>query len=378
MKKLKIITVLGTRPEIIRLSRVLPKIDIYFDHKIVYTNQSYDYELSEIFFKELELRKPDYILDVKSETLAGQIGNILVQTEKILIKEKPDAILVEGDTNSTLFTIIAKRMRIPIFHTEAGNRAFDWDIPEEVNRRIVDHISDFNLAYTEHARRYLLREGIDPSTIFVVGSPYKEILSYFSKKINSSNVLKNLKLKPNKYFVVSIHREENVDKRENLNELFQALSVLGKKYKLPVVVSLHPRTKKRLEELGISIDPNLILSKPFGYLAYNKLQKYALCVLSDSGTIQEESAIAGFPAVQVRKSTEKPEAFDTGSIILSGLDKEDIIEAVNIALSEFKKSKNIVRPKDYEDNNYSEKVIKILFGFASIQKSSKNTLTKLS
>lgn len=369
MKTLKVVTVLGTRPEIIRLSRVLPKLDLYFNHKIIYTQQSYDYELSEIFFKELELRKPNYVLNVKSESLAGQIANILTQTEEILIKEKPDAVLVEGDTNSSLFTIIARRMKIPIFHTEAGNRAFDWDIPEEINRRIVDHISDFNLAYTEHARRYLLREGIDPKTVFVVGSPYGEIFSYFSKKIDTSNILEELKLTPNEYFVASIHREENIEKEKNLRELFQALSMLAKKYNLPVIVSLHPRTKKRLEAIKFPFDPLVILSKPFGYLDYNKLQKNALCVLSDSGTIQEESSILGFPAVQIRKSTEKPEAFDTGSIILSGLNKKSIVEAVEIAISEFKNG--IVKLKDYIDTNFSEKVIKILFGFASIQKSTK-------
>lgn len=377
MNKLKVMTILGTRPEIIRLSRVLPKMDLYFNHKIVYTKQSYDYELSEIFFRELQLRKPDYLLEVKADTLGGQIANIIRQTEEVMLKEKPDALLIEGDTNSALCTIIAKRLKIPIFHTEAGNRAFDWDIPEEVNRRIVDHISDFNLAYTERARRYLLQEGIDPNTVFVVGSPFGEIFSYFSKKIDASTIFSDLKLHPNKYFVVSIHREENVDKKESLKEIFQSLRMIAKEYNLPIVVSLHPRTKKRLEAIRFPSDSRIMLCRPFGYFAYNKLQKNAVCVLSDSGTVQEESAILEFPAVQVRKSTEKPEAFDTGSIILSGLDKDAVIEAVHMAVSEFKHYKSVVKPRDYIDTNFSEKVVKIIFGFVSIQKSAKNRTAKL-
>lgn len=367
-KKLKVATVLGTRPEIIRLSQVLPKMDENFDHIVVFTRQSYDYELSDIFFQEFSLRKPDYILDVKAQTLGGQISNIISQTEKVLLKEQPDALLVLGDTNSSLCAIIAKRLKIPIFHMEAGNRCFDWQVPEEINRRIVDHISDYNLAYTEHARRYLIQEGIHPSTIFVTGSPLAEVFHYFADRINASTIIKDLKLVPEKYFVVSIHREENVDKQENLKELFSSLGYLADNYKLPVVVSLHPRTKRKVEDLKISIHSKIVLKKPFGYFDYNKLQKHAFCALSDSGTIQEESAILGFKAVQLRTSTERPEAFDTGSIVLTGFNKNTIINTVELVVRQAKRKEPILAPNDYKDANVSTKVVKLIMGFAGIRK----------
>ena len=367
IKKLKIATIVGTRPELIRLSRVLPKMDEYFNHIFVYTKQSYDYELSDIFFKELDLRKPDYLLDVKSQTLGGQIANIIAQTEEVLGKEKPDALLILGDTNSSLSAINAKRLKIPVFHMEAGNRSFDWDVPEEVNRRIVDHISDYNLSYTEHARRYLIEEGIDPQTIFVTGSPFVEVFSYFKNKIDSSKILTDLKLTSGNYFLVSMHREENVDNTSHLTELFSSFTFLANSYKLPIVVSLHPRTKKRVEEARIKVDPLVKLCKPFGYFEYCKLQKNALCVLSDSGSIQEESAIQGFNAVQIRKSTERPEAFDTGSILLTGFNKDAIVNAVEMTVSEGKKEKCVIH-QNYQDSNVSTKVVKLILGLTSIKK----------
>lgn len=367
IKKLKVMTIAGTRPELVRLSRVLPKMDQYFEHIFVYTKQSYDYELSEIFFKELELRKPDYLLDVKSQTLGGQIAKIIEQTEKAFTKENPDALLILGDTNSSLSAINSRRLNVPIFHMEAGNRSFDWDVPEEVNRRIVDHISDYNLAYTEHARRYLIQEGISPQKIFVTGSPMAEVFSYFRNKIEASSILDNLKIKSGKYFLVSMHREENVENKENLTELFSALNFLGQSYNLPIIVSLHPRTRKRLEEARINLNSFIKPFKPFGYFEYCKLQKNALCVVSDSGSIQEESAIQKFKAIQIRKSTERPEAFDCGSIILTGFNRETIVNAINLAVSESKKE-NMVVHSSYLDTNVSTKVVKLILGLTSIKK----------
>lgn len=367
-KKLKVMTIVGTRPELIRLSRVIPKMDEHFDHIFVYTKQSYDYELSDIFFGELSLRKPDYILDVKSETLGGQIANIIKQTESVFIKEKPDAVLILGDTNSSLSAINAKRLKIPIFHMEAGNRSFDWNVPEEINRRIVDHISDYNLCYTEHARRYLIAEGIDPQTIFVTGSPFAEIFQHFKREIDSSEVLKKLSIFSQKYFLASCHREENVDNENNLRELFSSFEYLTNMYNLPIIVSLHPRTKKRLEEAKISLNSLVKLAKPFGYFEYNKLQKNATCVLSDSGSIQEESAILGFKAVQIRISTERPEAFDSGSIILTGFNKDVIVNAVNLVIKQEERGETLVLPHDYQDKNVSTKVVKLIMGIVGIRK----------
>lgn len=361
-------TIVGTRPELIRLSCIIPKMDEYFNHIFVYTKQSYDYELSDIFFEELSLRKPDYLLDVKSETFGGQIANIIEQTESVFIKEKPDAFLVLGDTNSSLSAINAKRLKIPIFHMEAGNRSFDWNVPEEVNRRIVDHISDYNLCYTEHARRYLIKEGIDPQTIFVTGSPFAEIFPHFKKEIDSSKILKNLNIFPQKYFLVSCHREENVDNEDNLRELFSSFEYLADMYNLSIIVSLHPRSKKRLEEAKISVNSLVKLAKPFGYFEYNKLQQNAYCVLSDSGSIQEESAILGFKAVQIRVSTERPEAFDSGSIILAGFNRNAIVNAVKLVIKQKELGEALVLPRDYQDRNVSTKVVKLIMGLGSIRK----------
>lgn len=364
--KLKIMTILGTRPEIIRLSCIIPKMDEYFDHILVYTKQNYDYGLSEVFFKEFELRKPDHLLEVKGASLGEQIANIIEQTEKVILEEKPDALLVLGDTNSALSTINAKRLHIPIFHMEAGNRSFDWEVPEEVNRRIVDHISDYNLPYTEHSRRYLLREGIDPKNIFVTGSPLREVFSFFQNKIEGSNILNKLNIKPQKYFLVSTHREENVENKERLREIFSSLNYLAENYKIPIIVSLHPRTKKRIGEEKIKFNKKIRVLPPFGYFDYSSLQKNALCTLSDSGTIQEESAILDFPAVQIRVSTERPEAFDAGSIILCGFNKDSIINSVKLAIESSKKENRI--PQDYFDSNVSIKVVKLIMGIVGIGK----------
>src|SRR3989344_1936160 len=368
IQKLKVMTDLGTRPEIIRLSRILPKLDEYTDHITVYTNQNYDYELSKIFYKELGIRKPNYLLSTKSKTLAGQISRILEQVEAAILKEKPDAFLVLGDTNSALSAIIARRLKVMIFHMEAGNRCFDKNVPEETNRKIVDHLSDINLPYTEHARRYLILEGVHPGSIYITGSPMAEVLEYFSDKINKSLILKKLQISPKKYFLASIQREENVDGKGNLASLINSLNRVGVLYKLPIIISLHPRTKRRMEEFKIKPSAFLKFSRPFGFFDYNKLQKEALCVLSDSGSIQEESSILGFKAAQVRTSSERPEAFDTGSIILTGFNENSILNAIELLLGLDRKGEEMMVPKDYQVKNVSTKVVKLVMGLGSIKK----------
>lgn len=369
---LKVMTILGTRPEIIRLSRILPKLDEYLNHIIVYTSQNYSPELSTVFFKDFKLRKPNYILDVKSETLGGLIANILKQTEAAMIKEKPDALLVLGDTNSALSAIMAKRMKIPIFHMEAGNRSFDDNVPEEINRRIIDHISDYNLAYTENSRTYLLKEGIHPGSIYVTGSPMAEVLNYYQEAIEKSAILERLNLTERKYFVASAHREENVDNPTHLKELFGSLNYVAQKYKLPVIVSLHPRTKDRLSKIKIKINKLVRLETPFGFFDFNKLQKYALCVLSDSGTIQEESSIMGFRGIQMRVSSERPEAFDAGTIILTGHNKETIQKAIDLVVDLENKGEVLEIPEGYKNPHVSTTVVKLILGLASIRKHQKS------
>lgn len=364
---LTVVTVLGTRPEIIRLCRVMPTLDKIVDHTIVYTNQSFDFEMKDIFFRELELRKPDEVLEVRAKTIGKQISNIIEQSEAVLLKTKPDAMLVLGDTNSSLAAIVARRMKIPIFHMEAGNRAFDWDVPEETNRRIVDHISDFNLAYTEHARRYLLAEGVHPSGLFVIGSPYPEIFNYHMTKIDASKILDNLNLHAGKYFLASIHREENVEDEKRFRELLDSLDYLSRRYGFPVVVSLHPRTRKKLRSFG-KVSPRLRLYRPFGFFDYARLEKGAACVLSDSGTIAEEAAVLNIPAVQIRVSSERPEAFDSGSIILTGFNKFTISTAVGMVIEEKRSGIPRVLPRDYGDLNVSSKVAKLILGITSLQK----------
>jgi UDP-N-acetylglucosamine 2-epimerase (non-hydrolysing) len=365
-KKTKVMTIFGTRPEIIRLSRVFSKLDEYTNHIMVHTGQSYDYEMNEIFFEDLEIRKPDYFLEIKADTLGEQIANIIKKSEEVLKKEKPDALLILGDTNSALSAIVAKRMGIPIFHMEAGNRCFDRKVPEEINRRIVDHISDINLPYSENARLNLLQEGIHQGSIYVTGSPMAEIIEHYKEKIMKSDILEKLEVTPKEYFVASIHREENVEDEEALNNLIESLNEVAEKYKKPILVSTHPRTRNKLEKINTKVNKLVDFHKPFGYFDYMKLQKEALCVLSDSGTILEESSILKFPAIQVRMSSERPEAFDKGVAILSGLDKEKIIESIEITVSEYKKGYLPNIPENYKDLDVSNKVLRLIIGLSEI------------
>lgn len=364
--KLKVITIFGTRPEIIRLSRVFARLDQYTNHIMVHTGQSYDYELNKIFFDDLQIRKPDYFLEVKAESVGKQIANIISKSEEVLRKEKPDAVAILGDTNSVLASIVAKRMKIPIFHMEAGNRCFDENVPEEINRRIVDHISDINFPYSENARRYLMREGIHPGSIFVTGSPMAEVLQHYGRKINGSKILKKLNLKNKGYFVASIHREENVDMEKSFSALIDSLNAVASAYKMPIIVSTHPRTANKLKEYDLKIDRLINFHKPLGYFDYVNLQKNAFCVLSDSGTIPEESSILGFCAVQIRNNSERPEAYDEGVLILSGLDKNIILQAIEVVTKQAKEGIEFEIPKDYKNTNFSCKVLRHIIGLTKI------------
>jgi UDP-N-acetyl-L-fucosamine synthase len=363
MKKLKVLTVVGTRPEIIRLSRVMSLLDQHVNHIIVHTGQNYDYELNEIFWNELELRKPDHFLNIDTSSLGSAVGDIIRKTEEVLKLERPDALLVLGDTNSCLSAYIAKRMHIPIFHMEAGNRSFDFNVPEEINRRVIDHIADFNLVYTEHARRHLLSEGLQHRRIYLTGSPMKEVLSHYMPKIKQSNALDTLGLKAAKYFMVSTHREENVDNPENLEKILIILNQLAEKYHLPVVVSTHPRTRKRLEGSTTIMNPLVVFMKPFGFIDYVYLQMNAFCTLSDSGTISEESSMLNFPAISLRQSMERPEAQDAGTIILTGFDPQTVLNSINTVIAEFEQTKGYSRiAEDYTIENTSWRVLKLILG----------------
>ena len=369
---IKVITIIGTRPEIIKLSQIIKLFDKNFHHILVHTGQNYDYELNEIFFKELEVRKPDYFLSIDTSSLGKSLGEIISKTEAILLKEKPDALLVLGDTNSSLSALIAKRMKIPVYHMEAGNRSFDSNIPEEINRKLVDHISDFNLVFTEHARRHLLSEGLNHRFIYLVGSPMREVLDNSMVQIEKSEVLKDLKLIKKNYFLVSIHREENVDNPNSLRSIINYLIELKKRYKYPIVVSTHPRTRDRIEKLNLLKDSKneLEFLKPFGFFDYNKLQINSFCTISDSGTISEESSILNFPAVTLRNSIERPEALDTGTISLTGNGLEDFLNTIKIATLIRKKELNTDReiPVDYQIRNVSERVLKLIAGTANLNR----------
>jgi UDP-N-acetylglucosamine 2-epimerase (non-hydrolysing) len=375
MKKpsLKVLTIVGTRPEIIRLSRVMALLDKHVNHIIVHTGQNYDYELNEIFFKDLELRQPDYFLNVDVSSLEASVGDIIRKSGEVLRKEKPNALLVLGDTNSCLAAYMAKRLHIPIFHMEAGNRCFDFNVPEEINRRIVDHISDFNLVYTEHARRHLLTEGLPHRRIYLTGSPMFEVLAYYRPKIESSKIMqklslssretKNQKQETKNYFLVSTHREENVDNSQNLINIMEILNMLAEKYNLPIIVSTHPRTRKRIEaRKEMNINPLIRFLKPFGYSDYVNLQLNALCTVSDSGTISEESAILGFPAISIRNSMERPEAQDAGTIILTGLNPDIVLASIDLAIKEYKNRTVKKIPPEYEVPDTSWRVLKLLLG----------------
>lgn len=367
MEKLKLMTIIGTRPEIIRLSAVIKACDKYFEHVLVHTGQNWDYNLNEIFFKELELRKPDYYLDAVGENLGETIGNIIAKSFKLFEKVKPDALLILGDTNSALSAIAAKRLKIPVFHMEAGNRCFDQNVPEEINRKIVDHISDINLPYTEHSRRYLLSEGIGKEHIFVTGSPMPEVLNNCSDSIKDSSVLTELKLERDKYILVSAHREENIDIEENFMNLVNSLNSVAEEFKLPIIYSTHPRSWKKIEERKIAFNPLIKKLKPFGFIDYNKLQQNAFCVLSDSGTLSEESVILNFPAVLIRTSTERPEVLDKGSIIIGGIKSDEVIQSVYTAVEMFNAMDNTnILPLDYQDTNISMKVVKIIQSYTKI------------
>ena len=367
MNKLKVMTILGTRPEIIRLSCVMALLDKYVDHKIVHTGQNYDYELNEIFFNELNVRKPDYFLGVDHSSLGAVMGNILISIEKVLEKKKPDAVLILGDTNSSIAGIMAKRMKIPIYHMEAGNRCFDLNVPEEINRKIIDHISDFNLVYTEHARRHLLSEGLRHCRIYLTGSPMKEVLLTNMDKIQSARILEQLGLEQKGYFIVSIHREENVDNKENFGLLLRSLNLICEEYDLPVIVSTHPRTRKRLKALsGVKLHANIQFLKPFGFFDYNHLQMYAFCAISDSGTISEESSMLSFPAITVRNAMERPEALDTGNIILTGLNPDTILQAIKVLTEEKGSLGKYPVPEEYEIENVSQRVVKLIVGTAKL------------
>lgn len=366
MSKLKIMTIVGTRPEIIRLSSVINACDKYFDHVLIHTGQNWDYTLNQVFFDELDLRKPDYNLDSVGSDLGETVGNIIAKSYKIMLKVKPDALLILGDTNSALSAYSAKRLKIPIFHMEAGNRCFDQNVPEEINRKIVDHISDINLCYTEHSRRYLLSEGIRKEHIFVTGSPMAEVLDKHMDKINSSKVLETLGLEEGKYILVSAHREENIDNQENFMSLMNAINFAAQRYNMPIIYSTHPRSFNKIKEHGFVFHPLVKTLKPFGFFDYNRLQKSSFCVLSDSGTLSEESAMLKFNAILIRTSTERPEVLDKGSVIIGSIDKNSIEQSIELAIAMKNNDEAVGLANDYMDKNVSVKVIKIIQSFTPI------------
>lgn len=366
MQKLKLMTILGTRPEIIRLSAVIKCADKYFDHILVHTGQNWDYTLNEVFFKDLDLREPDHYLDSVGSNLGETMGNIIAKSYELMNEINPDAVLVLGDTNSALSAISAKRLKIPIFHMEAGNRCWDWNVPEMINRKIVDHISDINLPYTEHSRRYLLSEGIDGKTIFVTGSPMREVLRDHLEQINRSMVLEQLGLEAKKYILVSAHREENIDNEENFMSLMTAINNIAEKYQMPVIYSTHPRSMKYIEQRAFQFHPLVKNLKPFGFMDYNKLQMNSYCVMSDSGTLSEEAAMLNFPGVLIRTSTERPEVLDKGTVVIGGINGEDVKQAVELAVAMYENKEEVVLAEDYADCNVSVKVIKLIQSYTKI------------
>ncbi|HZK55296.1 MAG TPA: UDP-N-acetylglucosamine 2-epimerase (non-hydrolyzing) [Desulfosporosinus sp.] len=359
-------TILGTRPEIIRLSACIKACDKYFNHILVHTGQNWDYTLNEVFFEDLGLRAPDYYLDSVGDTLGETMGNIIAKSYAVLQRERPDALLILGDTNSALAAISAKRLKVPIFHMEAGNRCWDWNVSEMINRKIVDHISDINLPYTEHSRRYLLSEGIDGKTIFVTGSPMREVLRDHMEKIQASDVLERLGLEKGQYILLSAHREENIDLEDNFISLMTSVNRIAEKYQMPVIYSMHPRSKKFIEQREFAFHPLVQSMSPFGFIDYNHLQMNAYCVLSDSGTLSEESAMLSFPGVLIRTSTERPEVLDKGTVVIGGLKGEDVEQAVELAVAMFENSEETVMADDYSDTNVSVKVVKLIQSYAKI------------
>lgn len=363
---MKVLTLMGTRPELIKLSRVIHALDLHTEQVLVHTGQNYDYELNEIFFQDLGIRKPDYFLDAAGDSVAQTIGNVIARADEVLAEQKPDAFLILGDTNSCLSVIAAKRRKIPIFHMEAGNRCFDQRVPEEVNRKIIDHTSDINLPYTEHARRYLLAEGIRPDTVIKTGSPMREVLATFESQIAASVVLDRFQLSPQDYFVVSAHREENVDDPLRLATLLETISALAKECCKRVIFSAHPRTRARLEASGLEVGPGIQFMKPLGFFDYNRLQQCAFCVVSDSGTVTEESAILGFPAVTIREAHERPEGMDEGTLVMAGLRRDRVLDAVRVVTSQRECAFRL--PPDYEPDNVSKKVVRIILSYTDFVK----------
>lgn len=366
MKKLKLMTIVGTRPEIIKMSAIIKKSDKYFDHIIVHTGQNYDYTLNEVFFKELGLREPDYYLGVVGENLGQTMGNVIAKSYELMSEVKPDAVIVLGDTNSCLSVIAAKRLKIPIFHMEAGNRCKDENLPEEVIRRIVDVTSDVNLCYSEHARRYILDSGVKPEYTYVVGSPMAEVLNSCAKEIENSDVLQRLNLEKGKYILLSAHREENIDIESNFMSLMNAVNAMAETYDMPVLYSCHPRSRKMIEKRGFKFDPRVIQSQPLGFFDYNKLQQNAFCVVSDSGTVPEESAYFKFPAVSVRTSTERPEAMDKGVFTIGSITTESVLQAVNMAVEMNDCGDLACDCPAYTDDNVSTKVVKLIQSYVGI------------
>lgn len=362
---LKVMTIVGTRPELIKMSRVIAEFDLHTEHVLVHTGQNYDFELNQVFFEDLGIRKPNFFLEAVGETAAQTIARVIEKSDALMEQEKPDAVMLYGDTNSCLAVISAKRRKIPVFHMEAGNRCFDQRVPEELNRKVLDHLSDINMVLTEHARRYLIAEGIRPETIIKTGSHMREVLDYYMPKVERSDVLQRMGLKQDKFFIVSAHREENVDSLENMTNLLETLNALAATYDIPVIVSTHPRTRKRLDAMTTGhLNPHIQFLKPFGFCDYIKLQMESLCVLSDSGTIFEESSLLNLPAVTIRNSHERPEGMDVGNLIMSGLKKDRVLDAVRVILAQHDKSRRVIpQVEDYDGGPVSKQVLRVVLSY---------------
>lgn len=360
---MKVATIVGTRPEVIKLSRVISELERSVEHVLIHTGQNYDYELNEIFFSNLALRAPDHVLGVAGTSLGETIGNIIARSFSVLQQVRPDAVLLLGDTNSCLAAIAGKRLKIPLFHMEAGNRCFDERVPEEVNRRIVDHLCDVNLVYTEHARRYLLAEGLRPETTIKTGSPMREVLAHYRAAIDASDVLERLGLQAGRYLLVSAHREENVDSERNLKDLLDTLRAVSGRFRLPVIVSTHPRTRSRLEALGVEAAQEVRFLKPLGFFDYVRLQLSAFCVLSDSGTLTEEASILGFPGVMIRQAHERPEGMDVGTLVMAGLESAPVIAAIELVRRHADEGRRFAAPEDYAPHDVSAKVVRIILSY---------------
>ena len=362
---LKVMTIVGTRPELIKMSRVIAELDMNTKHVLVHTGQNYDYELNQLFFEDLNIRKPDHFLEAVGDNAAQTIARVIEKSDEVMEQEKPDAVMLYGDTNSCLAVISAKRRKIPVFHMEAGNRCFDQRVPEELNRKVLDHLSDINLVLTEHARRYLIAEGVRPETIIKTGSHMREVLDYYMSKIQASDVLARMGLEQGRYFIVSMHREENVDTPENLTDLVQTLNALAEQYQIPVIVSTHPRTQKRLDALNLGkLDSRIQFLKPFGFCDYVKLQMEALCVVSDSGTITEEASLLNLPAVTIRNAHERPEGMDVGTLIMAGLKKDSVLDAVRVIIAQHDRNIRVMAPvKDYDAKSVAKKILRIVLSY---------------